>query len=77
MVADLWTDEPDLDRVTRFLQHGVTIGGQHLIVRELTGETGDVVLMNANCLHAPAPNVLSTPRMTLVEHVGRAWRAPA
>jgi hypothetical protein len=78
-LRDLWTDKPDPDpnRFARYLQHGVTVGGQHLIVRELTGETGDVVLMNARCLHAPAPNALTKPRMMLVEHVGRPWRAPA
>jgi hypothetical protein len=70
-LRDLWSGLPDPERAATYLQHGVTVGGQHLIVRELTGETGDVVLMNARCLHAPAPNALTAPRMMLVEQVRR------
>jgi ectoine hydroxylase-related dioxygenase (phytanoyl-CoA dioxygenase family) len=40
-------------------------------VQELTGEPGDVVLMHARTLHAPAPNAAAAPRMMLVEIINR------
>lgn len=66
---DLWSGRPGQERNRRYLEDGVTIGGLPLIVQELTGEPGDVVLMHNRCLHAPAPNTGHTPRMMLVEHV--------
>jgi hypothetical protein len=34
-------------------------------------DAGEVILMHPRTLHAPAPNALATPRMMLVEIVGR------
>jgi hypothetical protein len=49
----------------------VSIDGDRVAVRELTGDAGDVVLMHPRTLHAPAPNAGAEPRMMLVEIVGR------
>jgi hypothetical protein len=47
------------------------LDGVRVAVRELTGEPGDVVLMHPRTLHTPAPNTGDSPRMMLVEIIGR------
>jgi Phytanoyl-CoA dioxygenase (PhyH) len=61
----LWTPGPDGDRIQRYLNDGIVIGGVRLRVVELTGEPGDVILMHSDCFHAAAPNRLTEPRMML------------
>jgi hypothetical protein len=48
------------------------VGGVRVVLRELTGAAGDVVLMHSRTLHAAAPNTGAEPRMMLVEIVRRA-----
>jgi ectoine hydroxylase-related dioxygenase (phytanoyl-CoA dioxygenase family) len=70
-LRDLWGAGSEPGRVARYLQDGAVIDGTHLRVQELTGAAGDVILMHPRTLHAPAPNSLATPRMMLVEIIGR------
>lgn len=70
-LRDLWTRNSAGDRVRRYLHDGAVVGGVPLRVTELTGDPGDVILMDSRSLHAPAPNVLGTPRMMLVHIVGK------
>ena len=46
-----------------------------LRVEEMSGETGDVVLMHPLCLHASSENCGSTPRIVLASTVLRkCWK---
>jgi hypothetical protein len=45
------------------------VGGVRVVLRELTGAAGDIVLMRPRTLHAAAPNAAATVRMMLVEIV--------
>nr|WP_238345282.1 phytanoyl-CoA dioxygenase family protein [Actinopolymorpha cephalotaxi] len=74
-LRDLWTQGTVDDRRRRYLHDGAVVDGVPLHVAELTGEPGDVILMNSRSLHAPAPNVSDTPRMMLV-HIAANDRAP-
>ncbi|GAA2759356.1 hypothetical protein F4554_003976 [Actinopolymorpha rutila] len=74
-LRDLWTQNASGDRRRRYLHDGAVVDGVPLHVAELTGEPGDVILMNSRSLHAPAPNVLDTPRMMLV-HIVANEKAP-
>jgi ectoine hydroxylase-related dioxygenase (phytanoyl-CoA dioxygenase family) len=67
-LRDLWSEAADQqDRVRRFIDEGVNIDEIRVRVQELTGVTGDVVLMHPWTFHAPAPNCGSTPRL-MVSH---------
>ena len=46
------------------------IGQCHDFV-EMTGQAGDVVLMNQRVLHVAAPNARTTPRLMLSDFIGR------
>jgi hypothetical protein len=71
-LAALWSKGAlDGDRVRRYLVEGAVVDGIYLRVEELTGDPGDVILMNPRSLHTPAPNCLDTPRMMLVNITGR------
>jgi hypothetical protein len=47
------------------------LGGVRVVLRELTGEPGDVILMHPRTLHAAAPNAGPHPRLMLVEIISR------
>jgi hypothetical protein len=47
------------------MNDGAIVGGVPLRVVELTGESGDVILMHCDCFHAAAPNRRTEPRMML------------
>jgi hypothetical protein len=70
-LRDLWGADAQPGRVARYLEQGVTVDDTELRVHQLTGSPGDVVLMHPRTLHAPAPNTADTPRMMLVEIIGR------
>jgi hypothetical protein len=55
------------DRIRRFMQDGDVVAGVEVRVCEMLGEPGDVLVMHPLTLHAPAPNVLPTPRMMLTQ----------
>jgi hypothetical protein len=67
----LWGGSSEPGRVARYLEEGAIVDGTHLRLQELTGSPGDVILMHSRTLHAPAPNILATPRMMLVEIIDR------
>ena len=50
----------------RYLVEGAVIDGVHVQIEELTGEPGDVVIMNPRLLHMVAPKQPS-PRMMLLQ----------
>jgi hypothetical protein len=55
--------EDRTDREQRFLVEAKAKDGTPLEVVELTGEPGDVILMDLCALHAASPNVRETPRL--------------
>jgi phytanoyl-CoA dioxygenase PhyH len=57
------------DRIRRFMEDGGELEGVEVRVCEMLGDPGDVILMHPLMLHAPMPNVLSTPRMMLTQFV--------
>jgi ectoine hydroxylase-related dioxygenase (phytanoyl-CoA dioxygenase family) len=70
----LATAYPWLREVWRGRRHPgdeAVLDGVRVVVRELTGEPGDAVLMHPRTLHAPAPNTGPSPRMMLVEIINR------
>ena len=62
------------DRVREFMGGTARQGDVPLTVAELTGEPGDVVVMDLRVLHALAPNCGSRPRLLLGQHIYRAPR---
>lgn len=67
--GELSSTRPGEDRIQRFMRDGAEVGGVEVRVCEMLGEPGDVILMHPLMLHAPMPNVLSTPRMMLTQFV--------
>lgn len=73
--AKLGADQPwlralwsaDVRRTTGYRDAATIVDGVPIKVTELTGEPGDVVIMNTQTFHAPAPNVRTEPRMMLVQ----------
>jgi hypothetical protein len=75
--ADLWAGPTgDPHRLARYMRQGVAIDGIDVRLVELCGEPGDIVLMNARSLHAPAPNANASPRLMLSDFLDRV-RQPA
>jgi ectoine hydroxylase-related dioxygenase (phytanoyl-CoA dioxygenase family) len=68
-LRDVWRDDRRAAPIA--IGDGGMLDGVHVRVQELTGRSGDVVLMHPRTFHAPAPNGLPVPRMMLVEIVGR------
>lgn len=69
------SDDP-AQRITRFTGEDVLADDVPLRVIEMTGEPGDAWLMHPDILHAPAPNVLDTPRMVLTQFVNPKGTTP-
>ena len=68
----LWSETAlDEDRVRCFMTDGENIDGVNVRVEELTGATGDVILMHPWAFHAPAPNCSLRPRMMVSQSVFR------
>jgi hypothetical protein len=70
-LRDLWNAHGDTGRIHRYLTAGADIDGVHLRVEELTGESGDAVIMHPRLLHVVAPNSLPVPRMLLLQFLHR------
>jgi hypothetical protein len=71
-VRELFTGEPGPGRVERFMAAPSTESGVELQVVELTGEPGDLVVMDLRMLHAPAPNRGPRPRVVLGQAILRS-----
>jgi hypothetical protein len=67
-LRDLWSRGGG-EREERFMNEGVTTRGVDLRVVELTGEPGDVILMNPLVFHTAAPNRRADPRLMLVDFI--------
>lgn len=67
--GDLMSPTRNLDRVDRFMAAPTAVNGVPLKVTEITGEPGDLWLMDPAALHTLAPNVLDTPRLVLAQFV--------
>jgi ectoine hydroxylase-related dioxygenase (phytanoyl-CoA dioxygenase family) len=63
--AELWREPHGHE----FLGNGVVVDGTQVRVAELTGQPGDVVLMNQRVLHVAAPNALTMPRLMLSDFI--------
>jgi hypothetical protein len=61
----LWEPGHGGDRIQRYMHDGTVVDGVPLLVVELAGEPGDVVVMHSDCFHTAAPNRLAEPRMML------------
>lgn len=57
------------DRIARFMQPGGEAAGVPVRVGEMTGEPGDVWVMDPLVLHATMPNAGAAPRLMLTEWV--------
>ncbi len=64
-IRDLFTENDPTEREQRFLQEGKASDGTPLQVVELTGDAGDVILMDLCALHSISANVRSTPRLMI------------
>ncbi|NUR25515.1 MAG: hypothetical protein HOV83_06640 [Catenulispora sp.] len=70
--AELWREPiTDADQQRRYFHDGAVVENTHLVITELCGEPGDVVLMNQRVLHVAAPNTGGTPRMMLSDFIAR------
>lgn len=67
--AALETVRPGEDRVERFMVDGGLADGVAVRVAEMTGEAGDLFVMDPIMLHAMTPNVARTPRLMLTDWV--------
>lgn len=65
----LWTADEDAERERRFMEDATTIGGVEVRVVEMTGEAGDVILMDPSLLHTAAPHTCGGPRFVVTVHV--------
>jgi len=70
-LAALRTRTTGMDRIRTFMEEHLRSDGATLQVVELTGEPGDVVLMDVRLLHAPAPNCRTAPRLMLAQRIYR------
>lgn len=57
------------DRIARFMQTAGRVGEAAVRVGEMTGDPGDVYVMDPLLLHATMPNAATTPRLMLMEGV--------
>ena len=64
-IKDLFTAGDAEERVKHFMTEGTVSSGIPLRVVELTGEPGDIVLMDLRCLHTLSPNVANAPRLVI------------
>lgn len=65
----LMSKDRERDRVARFMDGPTEVDGVPVQVEEMTGESGDVFVMDPCALHAAAPNVLEAPRLVLAQFV--------
>ncbi|HXW84430.1 MAG TPA: phytanoyl-CoA dioxygenase family protein [Candidatus Binataceae bacterium] len=67
--------EPTPDRSERFMNTTTRVDDVELRVEEMSGETGDVILMHPLCLHASSSNCRSTPRIVVAATIVRKhWK---
>jgi hypothetical protein len=71
----LFTRREGEDRIARFVQAEGRAGGVPVRVGEMTGEAGDVYVMDPLILHGTMPNAAATPRLMLTEFVYGADQA--
>jgi ectoine hydroxylase-related dioxygenase (phytanoyl-CoA dioxygenase family) len=67
--ASLSSSHDTTDRIDRFMRNATSVDGVDVRVVEMTGEPGDVYFMHPFLLHAPSPNVRTTPRLALTQWV--------
>lgn len=65
----LFSQRPGENRTARFMQAGGMAGDVPVRVGEMTGEAGDVYVMDPLMLHGTMPNAGATPRLMLTEWV--------
>ncbi|WP_293902813.1 phytanoyl-CoA dioxygenase family protein [Phenylobacterium sp.] len=67
--AALESRRKDEDRVTRFMSDDGRLDGVPVRVCEMTGEPGDMFLMDPLMMHATTPNAGASPRMMLMDGI--------
>jgi len=73
--ADLLSRREGEDRLARFMGEGATVDGVRVQVREITGDPGDLYVMDPMMLHALAQNTRAAPRLMLTQAiVGHGWQ---
>jgi hypothetical protein len=73
-LSDLWS-RGGADRIRRYMQEGAIVEKVALRVVELTGDAGDVVIMNPSILHTVADNIRDRPRIVLRQGIRCAQTA--
>jgi hypothetical protein len=71
-LRDLWSGDPSGTRKQRFMEEGAVVRGVPVKVVEITGQAGDIVVMDSGVLHAASLNSCEKPRMVLRQGVYRA-----
>ena len=74
-LAALWSAAGE-NRIERFMGEGAIVRGVDLKVKEMTGGPGDAIVMHPATFHTFAPNVLTEPRLMVVQALYRrdcAW----
>jgi ectoine hydroxylase-related dioxygenase (phytanoyl-CoA dioxygenase family) len=66
----LWTADEEAEREHRLIDEATTIGDIEVRVVEMTGEPGDVILMDPTLLHCMAPHTRGGPRFVVTERLG-------
>ena len=65
----LWTADEEAEHASRLMGEVTTIGDVEVRVVEMTGEPGDVILMDPSMLHCAAPHTSGGPRFAVTERL--------
>jgi hypothetical protein len=74
----LFTRRDGEDRIARFMQAEGQAAVGAVRVGEMTGEPGDIYVMDPLILHGTMPNAAATPRLMLTQSIyGKDWSRPS
>ena len=71
-LRDLWSGEFSQTRRQQFMEEGAVVRDVPVKVVEITGQSGDIVVMHSSILHTASLNCRTKPRLVLRQGVYRA-----